>query len=98
MTDTKNTIVQLTARQQDLENQIERKNKKKGEVEKSLEDARISLVKAESQRDEAIARTTELKGSVSELKQENKDIREQFNHYQQRTSEDRQQERLQFRR
>lgn len=97
LTYAKNTIVQLTARQQDLENQIERQNKEKGETEKSLEDARISLVKAESQRDEAIARTTELKGSVAELKQENKDIREHFEHYQQRTAEDRQQEREQFR-
>ncbi len=96
LTEAKNTIVQLTARQQDLENQIERQNKEKGEVDKSLEDARIRLVKAESQRDEAIARTTELKGSVAELKQENKDIREHFEHYQQRTAEDRQQEREQF--
>lgn len=97
LTDAKNTIVQLTARQQDLDSQIERQNKEKGEAEKSLEDARISLVKAESQRDEAITRTTELKGSVAELKQENKDIREHFEHYQQRTAEDRQQEREQFR-
>ncbi|OES24438.1 DNA-binding protein [Alteromonas macleodii] len=97
LTDAKNTIVQLTARQQDLESQIERQNKEKGEAEKSLEDVRISLVKAKSQRDEAIARTTELKGSVAELKQENKDIREHFEHYQQRTAEDRQQERDQFR-
>ena len=97
LTDAKNTIAQLTARQQDLESQIERQNKEKGEAQKSLEDARISLIKAESQRDEAIARTTELKGNVAELKQENKDIREHFEHYQQRTAEDRQQEREQFR-
>ena len=97
LTDAKNTIAQLTARQQDLESQIERQNKEKGEAQKSLEDARISLIKAESQRDEAISRTTELKGSVVELKQENKDIREHFEHYQQRTAEDRQQEREQFR-
>jgi len=97
LTDTQNTIAQLTARQQDLENQIERQNKEQGESEKSLEDARIGLAKAESQRDEAIARTTELKESVAELKQENKDIRDHFEHYQQRTAEDRQQEREQFR-
>lgn len=97
LTDAKNTIAQFTARQQDLESQIERQNNDKGETEKSLEDARIGLAKAESQRDEAIARTTELKGSVAELKQENRDIREHFEHYQQRTAEDRQQEREQFR-
>ena len=97
LTDAKNTIAQLTARQQDLENQIEQQNKEKVEAQKSLEDTRISLVKTESQRDEAIARTTELKGSVAELKQENRDIRDHFEHYQQRTAEDRQQEREQFR-
>lgn len=92
-----NTITQLTARQQDLENQIEWHNKEKGDTEKSLEGARISLVKAESQRDEAVARTADLKETVAELKQENKDIREHFEHYQQHTAEDRQQEREQFR-
>jgi chromosome segregation ATPase len=63
----------------------------------ALEDTRIKLTKAELQRDEAIARTAELKVSVAELKQENKDIREHFEHYQQREAEDRQQEREQFR-
>ena len=91
-----NTITQLTARQQDLENQIGRQNKDKSELDKSLGDARICVVKAESQRDEAVARTTDLKGSVAELKQENKDIRDHFEHYQQRTAEDRQQEREQL--
>lgn len=55
------------------------------------------MAKAESQRDEALARTNDLKESVSELKQENQDIRDHFEHYQQRTAEDRQQEREQFR-
>ena len=92
-----NTITQLTARQQDLENQIERLNKEKREQNRSLEDVRVNLAKAESQRDEAITRTTELKKSVAEIKQENKDIRGHFEHYQLRTTEDRQQEREQFR-
>ncbi len=97
LSDSKNHIAQLTARQQDLEIQIERQNKEKSKSEKSLEDTRISMVKAESQRDEAISRATELKGGLAELKQENKEIREHFEHYQQRTAEDRQQEREQFR-
>ena len=62
-----NTITQLTARQQDLENQIERLNKEKREQNRSLEDVRVNLAKAESQRDEAITRTTELKKSVAEI-------------------------------
>ncbi|MEJ2670306.1 MAG: chromosome partitioning protein ParA, partial [Gammaproteobacteria bacterium] len=69
----------------------------KREQSQSLEDVRVKLAKAELKRDESIARITELKESVSELRQENKDIRSHFEHYQQRTVEDRQQEREQFR-
>ncbi|MCK9504552.1 MAG: DNA-binding protein, partial [Porticoccaceae bacterium] len=97
LTEARNTIAQLTARQQDLNNQLSRVIEKKSQQDKSLEDARVGLAKAESQRDEALARTTELKESVGELKQENRDIRDHFEHYQQRTAEDRQQERDQFR-
>ena len=96
LTHADNTMAQLTARQRDLENQTERLSKEKSEQSRSLEDARVSLAKAESQRDEAAARIVELKESVAELKQENKDIRDHFEHYQQRTAEDRQQEREQF--
>ncbi len=63
----------------------------------SLEETRIALVKAESQRDESIKRTSELKDTVAELKQEDRDIRSHFDHYQQSIAEDRQQERDQFR-
>lgn len=97
LTEARNTIAQLTARQQDLDDQLSRVTEKKIQQDKSLEDARVGLAKAESQRDEALARTTELKESVAELKQENRDIRDHFEHYQQRTAEDRQQEREQFR-
>ena len=97
LTHADNTMAQLTARQRDLENQTERLSKEKSEQSRSLEDARVSLAKAESQRDEAAARIVELKETVAELKQENKDIRDHFEHYQQRTAEDRQQEREQFR-
>lgn len=92
-----NTVVQLTARQQDLESQIERLNQEKDEQGRSLEDVRVNLAKAKAQRDEAVTRIAELKESVIELKQENRDIRNHFEHYQQRTAEDRQQEREQFR-
>lgn len=88
---------QLNARQRDLESQVERQNKETREQNRAMENLRIGLAKVESQRDEAIARTVELKESVSELKQENKDIRKHFDHYQQRTAEDRQHEREQFR-
>jgi len=97
LTHANNTIAQLTARQQDLSNQIARITEEKILQDKSLEDARVSLAKAESQRDEALTRANDLKESISELKQENRDIRDHFEHYQQRTAEDRQQEREQFR-
>ncbi|WP_369857991.1 DNA-binding protein [Candidatus Thalassolituus haligoni] len=96
LTQANNAIAQLTARQQDLENQAERLSKEKSEQSQSLEDVRVSLANAESQRDEALTRANDLKESVSELKQENRDIRDHFEHYQQRTAEDRQQEREQF--
>lgn len=96
LTEARNSIVQLTARQQDLNAQLLRVTDEKALQGKSLEDANIKLAKAEAQRDESIARAAEWKNNATELKQENKDIRDHFEHYQQRTAEDRQQEREQF--
>ena len=95
--DASNAITQLTARQKDLEIQIGQLTNEVDQKTQALEDTRINLTKAEMQRDEAIARTADLKETVTELKQENRDIRDHFEHYQQRTAEDRQQEREQFR-
>jgi chromosome segregation ATPase len=92
-----NTNTQLTVREQSLEKQIEQLTEEKNRQSRSLEDMRVAFAKVESQRDETLALTTDLKETVTELKQENKDIREHFEHYQQRTAEDRQQERDQFR-
>ncbi|GAB2198394.1 DNA-binding protein [Sessilibacter sp. MAH4] len=96
LTEARNSIAQLTDRQQDLNAQLLQITEAKALQSKSLEDVRIKLATAEAQRDEALSRTAELKESVAELKQENKDIRDHFEHYQQRTAEDRQQEREQF--
>lgn len=96
LTEARNSIAQLTDRQQDLNAQLSQITEAKALQSKSLEDVRIKLATAEAQRDEALSRTAELKESVAELKQENKDIRDHFEHYQQRTAEDRQQEREQF--
>jgi chromosome segregation ATPase len=92
-----NTISQYTTRQKDLEKQVEQLNEEKNLQSQSVEDLRVALAKMETKRDEAIARATDLKEAVTELKQENKDIRDHFEHYQQRTAEDRQRERDQFR-
>jgi len=96
LTEARNSIVQLTDRQQDLNAQLSQITEAKALQGKSLEDVRIKLATAEAQRDEALSRTADLKESVAEFKQENKDIRDHFEHYQQRTAEDRQQEREQF--
>jgi chromosome segregation ATPase len=92
----RNSIVQLTDRQQDLNTQLSQITEAKALQGKSLEDANIKLAKAEAQLDESIARAAEWKNNATELKQENKDIRDHLEHYQQRTAEDRQQEREQF--
>lgn len=92
-----NTIAQLTSRQHDLEQQLDTAMEEKRSLSQSLEDARVATAKSESQRDEAVSRVTEFKVAIEELKQENRDIRDHFEHYQQRTAEDRQQEREQFR-
>lgn len=97
LTDARNTVSQLTARQNDLEKQIVHIADEKAQQGKALEDTRINLVTAELRRDEAISRAADQKESIIELRQENRDIREHFEHYQQRTAEDRQQERDQFR-
>lgn len=96
LTEARNSIVQLTDRQQDVNAQLSQITEAKALQGKSLEEVRIKLATAEAQRDEALSRTAELKESVAEIKQENKDIRDHFEHYQQRTAEDRQQEREQF--
>jgi len=90
-------ISQLTSRQQDLVQQNQHLTEEKLFLSKSLEEARINLARAESQRDSAVARVAELTAVVGELKQENRDIRNHFEHYQQRTADDRHQEREQFR-
>jgi chromosome segregation ATPase len=97
LADASNTISQYSTHQKELEKQIEQLTEEKKLQSQSVEELRVALAKMESKRDEAIARATDLKETVTELKQENKDIRDHFEHYQQRTAEDRQQERDQFR-
>lgn len=92
-----NAISQFTSRQQELEQQLYTTQEHNQILGKSLDESRLSAEKSEFQRDEAKARVTELKTTIEEVKQENRDIRDHFEHYQQRTAEDRQLERDQFR-
>lgn len=96
--DTKrNDITQLSSHLQELKKQISALTRKNTSLGQSLEETRVTLAKTESYRDEATSRVTELKTSEKELKKECKDVREHFEHYQQRISDERQQEREQFR-
>jgi len=95
--DANNIITQFTSRQQTLEQQLHTSQERNQILVKSLEESRVNAAKSEFQRDEAKARVTEQKTTIEELKQENRGIRDHFEHYQQRTAEDRQLERDQFR-
>jgi chromosome segregation ATPase len=95
--ESQNKISQLTSLQQDLVQQNQHLTQEKLFLSKSLEEARINLARVESQRNSSVTRIEELTAVVGELKQENRDIRNHFEHYQQRTAEDRHQEREQFR-
>jgi chromosome segregation ATPase len=95
--DANNTIVQLAARNKDLEEEIGKLTNLLAQKTQDLETSRLNLLKAELQRDEITKGATELRANLSELKQENRDIRDHFEHYQQRIAEDRHQEREQFR-
>lgn len=48
------TLIQLSSRQQDMEKQIELLNEEKRQQSRTLEDTRVALAKAESQRDLAV--------------------------------------------
>lgn len=97
LTEARRCIEKLTEHQKELDQQISHFVVESNALRKDLEDGRVVLVKTEFQRDEALARVSELKLQITELKQENRDIRDHFEHYQQRTADDRQQEREQFR-
>jgi chromosome segregation ATPase len=90
------TVEQLTSHQNVLDLQIKTMKEDQYLLSQSLDESRAAATKYELQRDYAIDRVTELKAAVTELKLENRDIRDHFEHYQQRIAEDRQIEREQF--
>jgi len=97
LTEAHNSITQLRSQQKEQEQQLQTNQEHNKALSKSLEESRIDAAKSEFQRDEAKARVIELKATIAELKQESRDVRDHFEHYQQRTAEDRQLERDQFR-
>ncbi len=79
-----------------LVNQSAESNKKLKDIEKALIDTQTSASKYQGQYEAAQSQLNEMKATIRELRTENKDIREHFEHYQQRTAEDRLLERNQF--
>ncbi|MFD1584828.1 DNA-binding protein [Microbulbifer halophilus] len=80
-----------------LEHRLRISGEQNRNLKRELQESRAALDKSEFQRQQGAARISELKSEVDGLKQENRDIRDHFEHFQQRTADDRQQEREQFR-
>ncbi len=62
-------------------------------LEEQFRQQQLAAAKVESQRDEAWSRIAELKTTLTDLKQEHRALQESYQHYQQKTGEDRQRER-----
>ncbi|WP_226661488.1 DNA-binding protein [Microbulbifer aggregans] len=90
-------LAERNANLDDLEQKLQVSRSETVALEKNFADSVAHLAKCEFQRDEAANRIIELKSALEELKQENRDVREHFEFFQQRTADDRQQERDQFR-
>ena len=91
-----NVITELSSTQKQLEAQVENLSMEKTEIKQFLEDARVSLAKSETQREDAHKRIDEMKKNEIELREESRNIRSHFEHYQQKTAESSQREREHF--
>ncbi|WP_078085109.1 DNA-binding protein [Microbulbifer mangrovi] len=67
------------------------------QLKKNAEERQAALAKSEFLREQGDTRITELQDTIGELKQENRDVRQHFEHFQQQIADDRQLERDQFR-
>ncbi|BFM07294.1 DNA-binding protein [Halioxenophilus aromaticivorans] len=96
LADTQKELSEALGRERTLKQQITdlETNSRKLNGELNRLESRFAVT--ESERDALQARMQEHKETVSELKDENRAVRDHFEHYQQRTAEDRQLERDQF--
>lgn len=88
---------QANADKNTLESELQATRAENVALKKELEELRLRSSKVESQRDEAWSRIADIKSSLDDQKQENRALRENYEHYQQKTAEDRQQERDEYR-
>lgn len=91
------SLGQTKADKLSLESELHKVRADNDSLKKEMEDLRLKASKTESQRDEAWSRIAELKYSLDEQKEENRALRENYEHYQQKTAEVRQQERDEYR-
>ena len=91
------STAELNAHQQALEQQLQATQAQNQALKEALEKSLLAVEKYKLKRDSDALRIVDLKAAINESRQENRDIRDHFEHYQQRTAEDRQQERDQFR-
>ena len=94
---TKSALSARSEELEDLEQRLQASEEEGRRLQSRLAETSSALEKSEFQRDECRARIVELKTSIEEQKAENRDVREHFEHFQQRTAEDRQLERDQAR-
>ncbi len=80
----------------DREKFLLEQQKDSAELESRLQELQLSLVSITAERDTLLENNTELKRTHNELKSEIKGVREQTEHYQERTAADREAERVQY--
>ncbi|WP_445364293.1 DNA-binding protein [Microbulbifer sp. ANSA003] len=90
------TSVKQAALIRELEQKLSSTESEKRRLKVALDEGRSDLEKSEYQLKESSIRVSEQKAAIEEMKQENRDIREHFEHFQQRTATDRQHERDQY--
>ncbi len=96
LADTQKKLSEALGRELSLKQQVAELETNSSKLSGELNGLRSRFAVTESERDTSQARVQELKETVSELKDENRVVRDHFEHYQQRTAEDRQLERDQF--
>ncbi|MCO1335065.1 DNA-binding protein [Microbulbifer sp. OS29] len=97
LTEAQETSVKQAAQIRELEQKLSSAESEKRRLKVALDESRSVLEKCKYQLEDSSARVSEQKTAIEEMKQENRDIREHFEHFQQRTATDRQHERDQYR-
>ncbi len=96
LADTQKELSEALGRERTLKQQITDLETNSRKLSGELNGLESRFAVTESECDALQARVQELKETISELKDENRAVRDHFEHYQQRTVEDRQLERDQF--